>query len=70
MMDMVKLDNVSVSKLLNDIDFLFCALVCRIEEPLDYNLIESAFGLEDFGLGSTANLFSKFNDVCLYRENA
>ena len=66
-MNMVELDNVSVGEFLHDSDFLFCALVRRIEKSLDHNVIESALGLKDFCLGTTANLFSQFNGVCLAR---
>ena len=58
MMNMIELDNVSVGEPLDDIDFLLCMLVCRIEESLDHYIIESALGFEDFSLGTTANLFS------------
>ena len=67
MMNMIELDNVSVSEPLDDIDFLPCVLVCRIEESLDHNIIESALRFEDFSLGTTANLVSQFNDICLKR---
>jgi len=57
-MNMVELDNVSVSEFLDDCDFLCCAPVSRVEKSLDYNVIEPALGFKDFSLGTTANLFS------------
>ena len=65
MMNMVELDDMSVSEIFDDLNFLFRALVRRIEEPFDHNIIEAALGLEDFCLSTTTNLFFQLNDVCL-----
>ena len=70
MVNMVKLDDVSVSKPLDDVDLLFCALVSPIEESLDHHLIETTLGFEDFSLSTMTDLFSQFKGVDLSRESA
>lgn len=57
MTNMIELDSVSVSEPLDNINFLPCVLVCRVEESLDHKIIQSALGFKDFGLGTTASLF-------------